>query len=461
MAVRNIPQAVAFYRLFKELEDKGEHHLKIALTYSVDPTGDKNIEYLDGLKEAMQDYSLRYTNSETTFNVDTMNAYIDDVAQRTARNEGAFRNLVKEQEIDLTIVVARLLTGFDAPRLNTLYLDKLMKYQGLIQAYSRTNRVFDKNKAQGNIVCFRRPKLMKERTQDAFEKYAGNGSFKKVFRPEFKQMQDEFITAVQDLKKYVPTPADANDLQDESQSDQIEFLERFRNLAKKFQYISSYSEFNWDEQSKKYGIDEKEFGFYQGAFENVKETLNQENGSADDDEDAPELKYDFDDVVISELKIDREYVLSLATKHLKDIDNLLAEQDFTKAVDDLEKSGKTMDAKNIREFVEEEKKNGPVPQDYDASASFARRQKRIKERKILDFADEYGLDVDLLKQLVTSYEATGEFTHETSLRNSADMEIAEENGHTFKNKLQFKGEIQREWRSFITEDLAQYNKNGD
>jgi len=386
--------------------------------------------------------------------MDNNKVYIDDVAKRTARTEAQYKNLNPDKEIDLTIVVARLLTGFDAPRLNTLYLDKLLQYQGLIQAFARTNRVYDKNKSQGNIVMFRRPKLMKERTEDAFEKYAGEGSFKKVFRPEFPEMENEFKETINDLKKFVPTSEDANDLTKGSDEDKIEFLTRFRSVAKKMQYIASYSDFNWDEHADKYGMTSEEYGYYQGAYENVKVSLKDEPGEGKDD---ISLKYDFDDIVISELLIDKEYVLNLATKFLLNTENLFAEDEFNKAADKLAKSGHHAEVDDIRDFVIEEKKRGDIPADYDARATYAIHQNQKKERKISKFVNEYGLDVNLFNRLVTEYEATGEFGHEQDLKQTADIKVAESNGHEYRNILDFKGSVQRAWRTFIKDDLALYD----
>lgn len=458
LAANDIPQALAYYQLFKKLKSEGKHALKIAITYSLNENGDANQFQRNGLEEAMRDYSLQYADSETAFSMDNSQAYIDDVAKRTARTEGTYKNLDPEREIDLTIVVARLLTGFDAPQLNTLYLDKLLQYQGLIQGFARTNRVFDKYKSQGNIVMFRRPKLMKERTQDVFEKYAGKGSFKKVFRPDFEQMQDDFSETVKSLRRYVPTADDANDLQDASQSDQIEFLSRFRELAKKLQYISSYSDFDWDHQEEQYGLTHEEYDYYQGAFKNVRANVVQDNDDAETK--AAQLKFNFDDVVTSELMIDREYILSLATKYIRNTSNLLAEQEFNEAADKWAKSGNDRAAADIRQFVAEERQLDEIPADYDAAARYAARQSRRKQHAILDFVDEYGLDANLFERLVTEYEATGSFSHEQDLKRTADIEVAEENGHQYRNLLDYKGTLQRTWRRFIAEDLAQYNIGG-
>lgn len=468
LATSNIDQAIKFYELFKEKYESNESKLKVSITYSLNENGDANQIQRTAIAEAMKDYSMRYTESESTFTLENESVYATDVAKRTARMEDQYRHLKPEQTVDLTIVVVRLLTGFDAQRLNTLYLDKLLEYQNLIQAYARTNRVYDKSKSQGNIIVFRRPKLMEERTKDAFEKYAGEGSFKKVFRPEFDQMQEEFKEQVSDLRRYVPQPADANDLQEESQNDQIEFLTRFRELAKKLQYIASYSEFDWSTQAEEYGITEEEYGYYQGAFENIKNAvISGDDGGNTDDEDEL-INFDFDEVVITELLIDKEYVLNLATKYLRakkeffDIQDErsrqqteVAQQDLDKSLEKFLNSGQKETAEQIKSFVSETDIT-QMEDNFDAKKAFAIRQNRAKKRAILDFADEWGLDDDQLTRIVTEYEATGEFAHEQEIKKTADISTAEYNGHKFKNVLNYKGAVQREWRQFISQDLAKF-----
>ncbi|PIO84959.1 type I restriction endonuclease subunit R [Pediococcus damnosus] len=469
LATSSIRQALKFYSIFKKKRDNGESKLKVAITYSLNENGDANQGQREGLVEAMKDYSRQYTNSDSTFNLDNMNAYIEDVAKRSARMEGQYRHIKPEESIDLTIVVARLLTGFDAQRLNTLYLDKLMEYQGLIQAYARTNRVFDKNKSQGNIVVFRRPKMMEERTKDAFEKYAGPGTFKKVFRPEFDQMQNEFHEEVDNLRNNVPQPEDANDLQDASQDDQIEFLTCFRSVAKKLQYIASYSEFNWDQQADEYGITQEEYGYYQGAFENIKAIVTESQDEEPDDPEQQELlNFDFEDVVIHELVIDKEYVLTLATKAIQTQHEFMesqtekdkqrtadAQKKLEVALEKYAKSGHSLTAEQIKNFVNET----PVlegDKDFDAISAFAIRQDRKKKRAILDFCDEWGLDPDQLTRLNTEYVANGKFDHERDLRRTADKTTAEMNGHVFKNVLQYKTAATTASKEFIKKELAKY-----
>lgn len=467
LAVSNIQQAIKFYDLFMEFNKKTDKPLKVGITYSLNENGDDNQEQRDGLVRAMKDYSMKYMQSESTFTLDNDAAYIDDIAKRTARMEGPYRTMKPEENLDLTIVVARLLTGFDAQRLNTLYMDKMMQYQGLIQAYARTNRVFNKHKSQGNIVVFRRPIEMEERTKDAFEKYAGEGTFKQVFRPDFEEMKLEFKEEVAALLRFVPTSQDANELTQESTKDKIEFLNRFRSLAKKLQYIASYSEFDWSEQLEEYGISEEEFGFYQGAFQNVKESIISNDN--DDDEAIPvQIDFDFEDVVINSLLIDREYVLTLASKYLRakqDIEKDTSEQakervelanhEYNEALEKLRKSGAEEKADQVAEYVREaDGKN--LPEDFDANQDFLSVQYDKKIDTMKSYANEFGADYKYLNRMNTEYEATGEITHEKDLKNSGQIEVARRNGHDYKNVLNYKGDLSRNARDLVTNKLKKF-----
>ncbi|KRM56322.1 type I restriction endonuclease subunit R [Lacticaseibacillus sharpeae] len=468
-AVSDIQQAIEFYHLFKEKNKTALHPLHVAVTYSLNENGDDNQSQRDGLVEAMHDYSVQYTGSDSTFTLDNANVYIDDVAKRTARTEGPYKHLSPEQTIDLTIVVARLLTGFDAPRLNTLYMDKMMQYQGLIQAYARTNRVFDKNKPQGNIVLFRHPDEMEVRTKDAFEKYAGSGTFEKVFRPEFKEMQQDFADQVTSLKAYVPTPDEANALLDDTVENRVEFLKKFREVARKMQYLGSYSDFDWSAQAASYGMTEEEYGYFQGAYQTIADSIT----PVGPDRDTKVLKFDFEDVVINTLLIDREYVLSLGTSYLRSVKENqedksqeaqskieAAYKDFIAAAEKLRRSGKPKSADQILDFIKTFD-SSKVDGDFDPENEFQQFQYQKKLAAIKKFANEFGLESKPLENVNAEYEETGEFRHEQDLKRTAKREVAESHGHKYKNVLNYKSVVQKKWQSFITDDLAQYRVEGD
>ncbi len=168
MCVSNVKTLIKYYDLLKAKKEAGEHHLKIATIFSYGTNEDdadasgfmsfdddellgndaettaETLHTRDKLEEYIADYNELHNTKYTTKDSQSYYNYYNDLARR-----------VKNREIDLLLVVNMFLTGFDALALNTLFVDKNLRYYGLIQAYSRTNRIINEQKSQGNIVVFR------------------------------------------------------------------------------------------------------------------------------------------------------------------------------------------------------------------------------------------------------------------------------------------------------------------
>ncbi len=165
------PMAMMYFREFMRANETGEYgqKLKIAATFSLDTSnGDNMVEVNKGLEEAIRYYNKQFG---TNFDLTTIEEYKEDLAQRIRRNNKEGDNL------DLVIVVDQLLTGFDAPKVNTLYVDRTLKGAGLIQAYSRTNRLDDRQfKPYGHIVNYRWPKENERLMNEALSVYSNKDS---------------------------------------------------------------------------------------------------------------------------------------------------------------------------------------------------------------------------------------------------------------------------------------------
>src|SRR5690606_21559704 len=140
--------------------------------------------------------------------------YYNDISQK-----------VKEREIDILLVVNMFLTGFDSPTLNTLYVDKNLKYHGLIQAYSRTNRIINEQKSQGNIVVFRN---LKKATDQAITLFSNKEAIEVIIMQPYEEYAQKFNEAFISLLKITPTINSVNDL--ESEDDELDFIKAFRDL---------------------------------------------------------------------------------------------------------------------------------------------------------------------------------------------------------------------------------------
>ncbi|MDU6872704.1 MAG: HsdR family type I site-specific deoxyribonuclease, partial [Negativicoccus succinicivorans] len=168
-ATSSIPEAVAYYRLMKN-EMEG-----LNITAMFDPTIDNNgqtsLDKEDGIVEMLEDYNAKY---DMSFTIPTYDKFRKDVSTRLAHKE-PYENINRDEQIDILIVVNQMLTGFDAKRVNTLYLDKVLEYENLIQAISRTNRVYNrKEKPFGIIKWYRRPNTMERNLNEAIKAYSEN-----------------------------------------------------------------------------------------------------------------------------------------------------------------------------------------------------------------------------------------------------------------------------------------------
>ena len=147
---------------------------------------------------------------------------------------------VKAGEIDILLVVNMFLTGFDSPRLNTLYVDKNLKHHGLIQTYSRTNRILNEQKSQGNIVVFRN---LKKATDDAITLFSNKEAIEVIIMESYEQYVEKFNEAFTELLVIAPTIDSVNDLP--SEDDELKFITAFRQIIRIKNILIAFSNFKW------------------------------------------------------------------------------------------------------------------------------------------------------------------------------------------------------------------------
>lgn len=172
LATSSIPEAIDYYRLFKKMVP----NLKVAALFDSTIDNDDPARASDketAVLEMLGDYNARYS---VMFRAATYDKYKKDVALRLAHKK-AYRNIGRDEQLDLLIVVSQMLTGFDSKWVNVLYLDKMLEHENIIQAFSRTNRIFGPDKPYGIIRYYRRPHTMKQRIDAAIGEYSGNRPF--------------------------------------------------------------------------------------------------------------------------------------------------------------------------------------------------------------------------------------------------------------------------------------------
>ncbi|CAM1348415.1 type I restriction endonuclease subunit R [Tenacibaculum crassostreae] len=247
--VSSVDVLIKYYELFKAKKQAGEHNYKIAtiFSYAANPeveTIDGNITEEDVSDDAPVNQSVRDKLDEfiADYNVMFNDAHSANDAKSFLNYKTNISKRVRNKEIDILLVVNMFLTGFDSKTLNTLYVDKNLKYHGLIQAYSRTNRILNDSKSQGNIVTFRN---LKQNTDDAVRLFSNLSAKETITIAPYKEQLAFFEEAYARLMALTPTPNSVNELVTEE--DELEFAKAFRNIMRLKNILDSFTEFTFDD----------------------------------------------------------------------------------------------------------------------------------------------------------------------------------------------------------------------
>ena len=238
-AIQSVPMLLKYYKIFKSLNPK----IKIGavFTYAANESQDDEKTGMnqgfaddkvtsDELQAIMDDYNEMFN---TAFTTENFSAYYDDINLRMKKKK------LDMEPLDLLLVVGMFLTGFDAKKLNTLYVDKNLEYHGLLQAFSRTNRVLNEKKRFGKVVCFRD---LKDNVDAAIKLFSNNQPNEFIIREPFEEVKKELNNlTIEFLKKY-PKPQYIDTLQ--SELDKRDFVLAFREIIKKQAEIQIYEDYN-------------------------------------------------------------------------------------------------------------------------------------------------------------------------------------------------------------------------
>ena len=286
LTVSSISNAQCYYRLMKQFvaEGKVSEHVRsklndfprIAITHTVTENDDNSIDNQQFMLEAMQDYNAMFG---TNYGLDSQRAYNTDLNDRLARKKGQYR--LRENQLDIVIVVDRLLTGFDAPPCAILFVDRPpMSYQNIIQAFSRTNRLYDRAKKYGMIVIFQRAEEYRKAVDEALWLYS-NGGTNDVSAPPFAEIEQDFAAAIKELRKLAPTPEAVDSLMNDRAA-MSKFVKQFQRLDKSLGEIQVYMEWADKDLERDYGISQQDFDDYLGKYQNVLEALKASRDDSDD-----------------------------------------------------------------------------------------------------------------------------------------------------------------------------------
>jgi type I restriction enzyme R subunit len=334
-----------------------------------------------------------YEKSFSTKDSKQFEMYFQDISKRLKDREKANFNDAKDR-LDMVIVVNMMLTGFDAKKVNTLYVDKNLRYHGLIQAFSRTNRILGEKKSQGNILCFRN---LKKATDEAIALFSNKDAKEEIIVPPYEAIASKFDEALANLLKITPTYQSVDDLLGEDK--ELEFVQAFRKLLRAKNVLESFVDFDWDDLE----IDEQTFENYKSKYldlhDEVKMDRQKHKTSILDD-------IDFELELIHRDQINVAYILKLLSQLKEAKQSEAAAQ--KKAIIDLLAGEVELRSKRelIEKFIEE---NLPHIDDIDAIQD--EFEKFWQQEKILALAklcEDERLDKQQFSALVDSYIYSGQ-----------------------------------------------------
>ncbi len=409
--VPSIPVLIKYYDLFKQHNDK---NLKIAgiFTFGANEDAEGRDEHSrDSLERMITDYNGLF---QTNYATDTFANYFTDVSKK-----------VKQAEIDILLVVNMFLTGFDSKLLNTLYVDKNLKYHDLIQAYSRTNRIESSEKPFGNIVSYRN---LKKRTDDAIRLFSQTETTDIVLMESMSTYVQQWQEVFAELQILAPTPATVPDLIDEEQ--QLKFVKCFQQLAKLLLRLETFIEFNFDEAIL--GLSQQTYQDYRShyftLYEETKKLKGQKVSVLQD--------IDFVMEVMFRDKINVHYILELINQI--DLGDPKKRDFDIQAI--LEKLSKNEDPqlKSKIELIEAFLRQVAPTLGVDDSVA-SRYQEFIqqhREQSLQSFAQEIGLATEKVDTYVSEYEYSGLIdgpTIDTDIRQ--DLKLGLRTRKTLRQKI--------------------------
>lgn len=411
-AISNIDTLIEYYRIFKERNT----NLKIAgiFTYdaNVDLANDEGTFEVEGdeckhpreyLDEIVADYNKMFGDNFNLNADNGFNSYFIDISKK-----------VKERKIDILLVVNMFLTGFDSKYLNTLYVDKNLKYHGLIQAYSRTNRILNVNKPHGNIVCFRN---LKKRTDEAIKLFSDENAIETVLMKSYSEYVVILNKYLETLKELASSSEKVDNL--ETEDNKLAFIETFKNILRVMNKLETFSNFDF----KDFDITQDDFESYKSKYIDMYDTLVGSRVKGDRGKTSVIDEIDFELELLAKDTVDVSYIISL----IKNLDN--RENSFVK---DVEYILKTVDSipklKNKREllerFIEENREIFSIEFKGNLEDKLQKFMKKKRDEAILEMVAEEELSFGKVNEIVEKCEFTDKKPDFNDIRSSLTGKVS-------------------------------------
>jgi type I restriction enzyme R subunit len=431
LTVQSIPALNKYYDAFKKISKDYDKPLKVAGIFSYaanedNQEGNDDKHSREQLEEAMQDYNA---NFGTNFTTDTFQEYFNHVSKNVKKG-------VKDNKIDVLIVVNMFLTGFDSKVLNTLYVDKNLKYHDLIQAYSRTNRVEKETKPFGKIVNYRD---LKQATDNALKLFSQTDDTDRVLMKSFDEYKAEFVDALAELKAIAPTPQHMDDVQDEEE--QKAFVEAYRLVSKLVLKMKAFDEFDFTIDGV--GMEEQDFEDYKSKYFAIYDQVKKPVEGKDKVSILNDI--DFEIEILRNDMINVSYIMDLVRKiDLKDKgEQQRNREQIRRILDTADDPTLRLKRDLIKEFIDE-----VIPElteEDNIDEAYITFENAKREEEFNAFADNKAIDEAKLRHITSEFEYSGIVNNER-LKELVD-------GMKLREKRKTKADI----TSFVEEVTEKYS----
>ena len=444
-------RVITYYNEFKkQLKERGER-LNIAMTFSFGNENDPDNIPIEIIKGMFKDYAeftgIEFIAGDKKHGED---AYFEDIVDRATRG-GSGRN---EKNIDLVIVADQLLTGYDSKLLNTLYVDRSLELQGLIQAYSRTNRIYGKNKEFGTIVNFQYPRITKETVDTALKLYGSGGKSSRAIVDTYDTAAEKFKISVTEMIGVLNDPSDWQSLKDDNEGKE-NFIATFKHAAEQLNLVEQYYQYKWENDT--FGIDEHTWLNYVGAYRNL--TRN----------DVPvDPVTNIVRPLIGKTKlagtqvIDATSILGLIGSKVSNVGGIQTVDEETlriiyEQIQELSDIGEDNKSHLLKQFVDTELVPGKLSYEINFDEAFEMwKQDKIKV-EVNEFAANWGIESNWLYKIVSKFlvSQTDEMPYKGELNDNVDYNAAIDKsaGNRLRHIMNLNGKLPE----FMVEIKRKYN----
>lgn len=434
-------RVIAYFDEFQKQLEERDMTLNIAMTFSFGNENDPENVSPDLIKRMFENYS-EFTGIEFAAGdkKHSESAYFEDVVERATRG-GSGRN---KKNIDLVIVADQLLTGYDSKRLNTLYVDRSLELQGLIQAYSRTNRIYGKEKEFGTIINFQYPRMTKEIVDTALKLYGSGGSSSKAIVDTYEAAVKKFNLNVGEMIQTLPDPSNWQSIKDDKERLE-QFILAFKEAAEQLNLVEQYYEYKWDNDT--FGIDEHTWLKYVGAYKNLVKK------EGHDDPIPGVIKSLVGKTKLAGTQvIDATHILGLIGSKVSNVDGIQTVDGETlriiyEQIQELSDMGDDSKAHLLREFVDTELLPGKLEYGVYLDEAFDSWKNNKLKIETDNVADQWGIDKEwLLKSvnaLTTSQASTIPYIDELIKSVNYEKATVKSAGNKLKHMMTMTRELPR------------------